>query len=525
MRDLESLRWKPAFVVGLLSIIVFLVQMGLTLTDIPSTSLVQELTCIRQNPGVDPDTLTPEQCQSISVNREVNLIQLLSTLTTSAPAILTALIYGALADSFIGRKLIFLASLSGILLFQVLSMILASRLPSMSVETLSIAGLVLFIGGGTGVAEAMVFTMISDVAFDRWRTISFQIAICSVLLADIVAAVSTPSLMSDSVWTPLGLGALFIFIGLLLHFALPETLDILLAPSSQDRQQNTIPTLAELRAFLAHLRRNGAAISLLTPAAALTLPIATSAASILSRTTPFRYSTSFAASSILVAVRAGATIFALLVLLPPLLFFYDRLHLLRLRRRRSDATASTAASSPRNQPNPISRDLDLARAFAVFPIIGALVLAAASTTHSAIAGVVLFTLGSPVPGLARAVLSRLVDPAYRGQFFGLLAVVEQAGFLVVGLFLSGLLDAGLRNSEGRGGTQWLGLPLYIAAFLFALLALGLWLARPRELQQQQQQTPPLPNDRQEWEGEPEQVELGNLQERQPEGSGPKQPHP
>lgn len=85
MRDLEDLRRRAVLIVGLLSVIVFLVQMGLTLTDIPSISLVQEFTCIRQNPGVDPDTLTPEQCQTVSVNREVNLIQMLSTLTTSAP--------------------------------------------------------------------------------------------------------------------------------------------------------------------------------------------------------------------------------------------------------------------------------------------------------------------------------------------------------------------------------------------------------------------------------------------------------
>lgn len=85
MRSFESLRWKPAFVVGLLAVIVFLAQMSLTLTDLRSISLVQQFTCIRQNPGVDPNTLTPEQCQIISVNREANLIQLLFTLTASAP--------------------------------------------------------------------------------------------------------------------------------------------------------------------------------------------------------------------------------------------------------------------------------------------------------------------------------------------------------------------------------------------------------------------------------------------------------
>lgn len=339
------------------------------------------------------------------------------------------------------------------------------------------------------------------------------------LLAEIVAAVSTPPLMSASAWAPLGLGLVLAVFGLLLHFVLPETLGIYLASPSPDRQQSAIPTLAELRAFLAHLRRNGAPICLLTPAAALTLPIATTAASILSRTTPFRYSTGFAASSTLVAVRAGATLFALLVLLPPLLIFYDRRHLLRLRRRGGTGTSAdantTAGSSPPTQPHPLSRDLDLARAFALFPIIGSLILAAASTESGAVAGVVIFTLGAPVPGLARAVLSRLVDPTHRGRFFGLLAVVEQAGFLVVGLFLSGLLDAGLRNSERWGGKQWLGLPLYIAAFLFALLALGLWLAHPRE--QPQQQQPPLQDERGEEEGEePEEVELGTLQERQAE---------
>ncbi|KAK7923031.1 hypothetical protein PG985_007102 [Apiospora marii] len=355
--------------------------MALTLTDIRSTSLVQKFTCIRQNPGVDPGVLTPEQCQTISVNREVNLIQLLFTVTASAP-------------------------------------------------------------------------------------------------------------------------------GYVLHRGLPETLEVLLTSQSRDRQQNTLPTLAEFREFLVHLRRNGTPICLLTPAAALTLPVAATTASILSRVAPFRYSLSFAASPTLIAVSAGTAVFALLILLPPLLIFYNRRQLPRLRHRRGTDNATTS-------PSP-SRDLDLARAFALFPIIGTLVLAAAPTARGAIAGVVILALGAPVPGLARAELSRLVDPAYRGWFFGLLAVVEQAGFLIVRLILSGFLDTGLRISAGRGGEQWLGMPLYVAALLFALLALGLWFAHPKE---QQQPPPPLQHERREGEPEPEHVELGTLQERQAEGSG------
>lgn len=342
--------------------------------------------------------------------------------------------------------------------------------------------------------------------------------VCSVLLGEAIAAVSIPSLMSASAWAPQGLGVILIIAGYVLHRAPPETLELLLTSPSQDRQQHPIPPLVEAREFLARLRPNGALICLLTPAAALTLPIATTATSILSRTAPFRYSTSCAASSTLVAVCAGTTIFTLLVLLPPLLIFCNRRHLLRL--RNCSGTGTTITSSSPAQPNPLSRDLDLARAFALFPIIGTLILAAAPTSRGAIAGVVNLTLGTPVLGLVRAELSRLVDPAHRGWFFGLLAVVKQAGFLVVGLVLSGLLDAGLRNRGGRGGKQWLGLPLYIAAFLFALLALGLWFARPREQQQQ-----PLEHESGEGQGEdggPEHVELSNLQERQAEGNGRKE---
>ena len=48
-------------------------------------------------------------------------------------------------------------------------MALAMSVPSISVETISVAGLALVIGGGIGVAEAMVFTILSDVTFNRWR--------------------------------------------------------------------------------------------------------------------------------------------------------------------------------------------------------------------------------------------------------------------------------------------------------------------------------------------------------------------
>lgn len=78
-------RLKPASIVALLSVVVFLTQLGLTLNEIPSFSLIEEYVCSKQYGGADPSTLTRAQCQTVPVNREANKVQMLSMVTTTVP--------------------------------------------------------------------------------------------------------------------------------------------------------------------------------------------------------------------------------------------------------------------------------------------------------------------------------------------------------------------------------------------------------------------------------------------------------
>lgn len=78
-------RQKPASIVILLTVVVFLTQLGLTLNDIPSIALIEEYVCSQQHGGVDPSTLTSAQCQTVPVNREANKVQMLSLVATTVP--------------------------------------------------------------------------------------------------------------------------------------------------------------------------------------------------------------------------------------------------------------------------------------------------------------------------------------------------------------------------------------------------------------------------------------------------------
>lgn len=60
-------------------------------------------------------------------------------------------------------------SLAGLFVFQALSLGLMAAVPSIPVEAVAAAGVALFVGGGVGVAEAAVFTILSDISSPRWR--------------------------------------------------------------------------------------------------------------------------------------------------------------------------------------------------------------------------------------------------------------------------------------------------------------------------------------------------------------------
>jgi hypothetical protein len=116
--------WRPAWTVALLTTIVFVVQFGLTLSDIPSTSIISNWICIMYHDNSHvPTSGFPLDCKGTDIQQDLNKISTVSLAVGSLARkcassfliqrrvyyadhsleILTALLYGSVADCC-GRK-------------------------------------------------------------------------------------------------------------------------------------------------------------------------------------------------------------------------------------------------------------------------------------------------------------------------------------------------------------------------------------------------------------------------------------
>lgn len=97
------------------------------------------------------------------------------------------------------------------------------------------------------------------------------------------------------------------------------------------------------------------------------------------------------------------------------------------------------------------RDLILARMSAFFLVAGQTLFSFAPDPRLSLLGLFTLTLGTGVPCLCRAVLSRTVGPQSAGRVFSLLAVCEMLGFLFSGVGFSAMFQYGLGHGLGSDG--------------------------------------------------------------------------
>jgi len=202
---------------------------------------------------------------------------------------------------------------------------------------------------------------------------------------------------------------------------------------------------------------------LLTPSTGFITPLSTIALSLALRYLPLRYGLSISQAGVLLGVRTGLSILVLVVALP----LVSRLLLLR------------RSATPAHKAN-----LRTAQASAGFLVIGLGVFAAAPRLDAAIVGLVVFTLGSGVPTLCRAVVAALVDDNAIGRLFAAFAALEIVGYLAFALGLGALFQVGIGGGglgDGSGGaastTPVLGLPYYVAAWVALCTSFALWLVK------------------------------------------------
>lgn len=134
---------------------------------IPQTWIYESIIC--KHYYHDGRTLIPEEeCKIAPIQGELAKIRAISASIVSIPGILLSVPYGQLADKpKIGRKKILVLSYVGVLFYVYTELIIcwaANPIDSgISLRLVWLAPLWTFLGGGSGVISALIFTMITDV--------------------------------------------------------------------------------------------------------------------------------------------------------------------------------------------------------------------------------------------------------------------------------------------------------------------------------------------------------------------------
>lgn len=173
-----------------LGVFLFIIQLGLSLGDLPSIRLMQDIVCKRHYGITNDELLLEEECRGEEVQQELNTIVmgiLISVIVSSesfklnfeqdynrGTGALVAFPLGILADR-VGRVPILSLSILSMLLSQAYGMVICWQWKKIPVEALWGLGVPLLLGGGRSVAEAMVFAIIADVVPDKKRYIASRL--------------------------------------------------------------------------------------------------------------------------------------------------------------------------------------------------------------------------------------------------------------------------------------------------------------------------------------------------------------
>ncbi|KAH8130028.1 major facilitator superfamily domain-containing protein [Trichoderma asperelloides] len=454
---------RPTVPVGwLLPILVvnlFIISLGLSISDYPSTKLLQDAIC-KRHLGLTFDELLPEsQCHSRAVQRELNVIEIGGAISGTLAGALVSLPLGMLADR-VGRVPILALSILSLFISESFFLFILWRWRQIPLRATWTSGAILLLGGGQGVAEAMVFTSISDVTPESKRATCFQWVSAAVLSAELFGPLVASRLTDISIWHPLCISLGLIGVGgIILVTLMPETLHSRDSPipvgevtpiirnnhhSSDDNLVSKTPMESTKSTFKALSRRPAV---LLLPGAILAVPAVSTQYGIIMRLMPIQFDWPLSRAALLLSLNAAVTLITLLVILP----------------------LSSYALYKKTSSSALQRDRILARSSVILFVLGSFFLMMVDKASLIIIGVVLSGLGSGVPTLCRTLLVAHIGQHKTGAVFGVIAAGEVLGTLVCELVIGPLFNVGLRT--------WMGLPFCLGLGISIVTCLLTWLVR------------------------------------------------
>ncbi|KFY83753.1 hypothetical protein V500_09918, partial [Pseudogymnoascus sp. VKM F-4518 (FW-2643)] len=445
---------NPRLIIALLTGVMFLINFGAYMMTMPASRIYEDIIChhyydsLSGTSHLSLDTPIDEAlCKVGPVQAELATVFGGLFVASSVPSLLLSMPYGILADR-IGRKPVFILSVVGILLTELLGLVICWWWRVFPLRLIWAMPFTQILGGGSAVASAMLFATVADVAPAESRAQIFLIIMSGSLGAQILGPILSSKLMSWSPWPPMLLGIAIIAVGgvcflfvpeSLHHPAKPLTMSTPVSPRTTSPSRRPVDLLADVKK---HLRTILSSTSMLNSTPAMLLlstfflvVLAVQMVQLALRDVSARFHWSLAQSGYLMSVRAAIDMTVILVILP------IASHLLT---RPCGPALSTRA-----------KDYLLALLSADAMVIGCILLAVSPPLPLVLTALAIFSLGTGFMGLCRALLTELVPGDQVASLYAAVGVVEILGSIVGGPVLAKLYGIGLEwGGVWRGGPFW-----------------------------------------------------------------------
>ncbi|KAK0732543.1 major facilitator superfamily domain-containing protein [Apiosordaria backusii] len=438
--------------------LVILQTTGLTLADTPLTEIQERIIC-QQIHGLPLQAGGANPCKDNDVQGELSTILGWKITLSLIPSLLMAVPYGAGIDRF-GRRPFLGLCFVGLSLSAGWDAVVCAFPSAFPLRFIWLDCLFLFIGGGTTVLSAVLYTIVSDISTESQRSTTFFYLGSAVMGGALVANPITYLAMQKGLWFSVFTGLICLAATTLLAFCIPQTLcersSIAIpepeAPSDRQHDQKgyTLRRLVcHIQAGLSQTSRTAQWMFLEQRLVGLLLfsimleVLGRDVVIVTMQYVTKRLEISWAEAGLVDSVGSLFQLGVLLFLLP----LVSQLLLLRL------------GLSAR------SKDLRLAQVSAVLTALGITIVGLASKLSLLITGLAVASLGTGYTFLLRGLMTSLVAGHDTGLLYTSIAIVETAVVLLAGPLYSGLFRIGL-----SWGDDWVGFPFMVAGCILILAA-------------------------------------------------------